>query len=164
MGSINIRMEDLDGGIFLNGLRFCAQASHNYHKRLAFSKLARAVEKAVRPLQDDRVDMIRAFKTGESKGKPEVDPAAMDEIKAAEWKTKDEAWKNHEVTLESDLVSDGKIKFELSQSEADKFPSVCLEFMEPYIDLTINDKKEIDVLRQQVAQLQAAVAAGKSPE
>jgi hypothetical protein len=165
MGTLAIKNEDLEGNIFVNGLRHCANVSNNYHKRRDFGKLARAVERAARAVSEDRADMIRAYKTGEVKGKPEVDHSAMTPDKAVAWKSEDEKWRNGVITVESDLVIDGKIKFDLPQAEADRFPSVCLEFMDPYIEITINDKKENDALKERVANLEAALAAaGKGSE
>ncbi len=164
MGTLAIRNEDLQGNVFVNGLRHCANVSNNYHKRREFGRLARAVEKAARESTEDRADMIRAFKTGEVKGKPEVDPSAMKPEDAIKWKEEDRKWCEATITVESDLVIDGKIKFELPQVEADRFPSLCLEFMDPYIEIKINDKKENEALKERITSLEAEIASMKSSE
>lgn len=156
---IEIPLEALENGYFLVGVRAAGNAMNNYHKRLAAARLARSIESQSKPLLVDLNDMIRTFGTANARGVVEVDTTRLDKEKADQWMTAYEEWKAKTITVTSDLVVDGKIKLEFSKAEADKFPTICLEVMDPYIEIAINDETEIQSLKNEVNRLKAQISA-----
>lgn len=158
---LKIKLEHLENGMFMQGLRVFSDRCRNYHIRLNVARLIRQIEKGTKDAFVEHQDLIRTFGTRTANGVTVI-PAALTKDDAGRWEKEIGDWRAREVEFEYD----GKdvIDIRMPKADLDAIPSAAIEEMMDYCNFIDSDPKgkgELETLRERVTELEAQVKASQ---
>jgi hypothetical protein len=145
-----VKLENLENGGFKGGLRYWADKGNNWHKRLALSKLIRALDRAVDEPNKQYQDMLREFGEKNKNGDWYVNPPSLTKEEAAAWDEQIKKWRETTVDVEVDaiLMKEDKLLIQLPKDVLDRFLFVFVDALsENAIFEEAAESKEDEVAR-----------------
>ncbi len=153
----------LENGAFLAGINLYAEKSNNFHTRLAIAKLTRAIEKQMEEPFKQYQDLLREFGTKNKDGQMSVIPANLTPVQAVGWAKEIKAWREKEILVESDLVTEGRLTMEMPIAVLNAFPH---QFIEALMD-HVTFKERVETKESELERLRReneALTKGAGPK